>query len=425
MKTHLALTLSLAALAAPAIAAAQSAEQRAERVLRKTPIIDGHNDLPIEIRDGYDQWRRPLNLDADTSRLPYPLQTDLPRLKEGRVGAQFWSVWIPAALKGPDAVQTTIEQIDIVHRMVARYPERLELASTAADIKRIQKAGRIASLIGVEGGHQIGNSPAALRQFYALGTRYMTLTHSLTNDFADSATDNPRHGGLTAFGRAIVHEMNRIGMMVDLSHVSPEVMRQAITHSRAPVIFSHSNARAINEHPRNVPDDVLNLLRERDGVVMVNFYPGFISEAVRRHGVQRTAEEARLKSEYLGQPDRLKAALAAWDSSHPAPLAKIEDVANHLDHIRRVAGANHVGIGADFDGMGGAYVEGLNGVGAYPALFAELARRGWSDAHLAQLAGLNLLRVMGKAEQVAASMRGLPPMIEAIEQSDVSAALQP
>jgi membrane dipeptidase len=422
MKTSLALTLSLGALAAPALAAAQSAEQRVERVLRTTPIIDGHNDLPIEIRDAYDHWRRPLELDADTSKLERPLQTDLPRLRKGHVGAQFWSVWIPATLKGPEAVQTTLEQIDIVHRMVARYPNRLELASTAKDVSRIQKKGRIASLIGVEGGHQIGNSPAALRQFYSLGVRYMTLTHSLTNDFADSATDDPKHGGLTTFGRAIVGEMNRIGMMVDLSHVSPEVMRQAIAHSRAPVIFSHSNARAINSHPRNVPDDVLNLLREKDGVVMVNFYPGFISEAVRRHSVERAAEEARLKGEYIGQPDRLKAALGAWDSAHAAPLARIEDVANHLDHIRRVAGIDHVGIGADFDGMGGAYVEGLNGVGTYPALFAELARRGWSDAHLAQLAGLNLLRVMRKAEQVAAASSDVPPMIATIEQSRATVA---
>jgi membrane dipeptidase len=425
MKTYLALTLSLAAFSAPALAASQSAEQRVERLLQKTPIIDGHNDLPWEIRTGYDDWRKPLELDEDTSRLEPPLQTDLPRLRKGHVGAQFWSVWIPGSLKGSEAVQTTLEQIDVVHRTVARYPHRLELASTAADIRRIEKAGRIASLIGIEGGHQIGNSPAALRQFHRLGARYMTLTHSTNNDFADSATDDPKHGGLTSFGRAIVHEMNRIGMIVDLSHVSPEVMRQAIAYSRAPVMFSHSNARAINQHPRNVPDDVLDLLRAKDGVVMVNFYPGFISEAVRRQDGQRAAEEARLKSEYLGQPERLKAGLTAWDAAHPKPAATIADVANHLDHIRRVAGADHVGIGGDFDGMGGAHVEGLEGVGAYPALFAELARRGWSDGDLAKLAGLNLLRVMEKVERVASSLRADPAMIATIEQLDAPAAHKP
>ncbi|MGZ8997936.1 MAG: dipeptidase [Allosphingosinicella sp.] len=418
MKIRLALTLSCAFLAVPAVAAWQGSEQRVERVLRDTPVIDGHNDLPWEIRDAYDQWRQPLQLEADTSALPHPLQTDLPRLKQGHVGAQFWSVWIPGTLAGPEAVQTTLEQIDIVHRMVARHPGRLELARTAADIRRIESAGKIASLIGIEGGHQIGNSPAVLRQFHSLGASYMTLTHSVNNDFADSATADPAHNGLTPFGKAIVHEMNRIGMLIDLSHVSAEVMRQAIALSPAPVIFSHSNARAVADHPRNVPDDVLTLLREKDGVVMVNFYPGFISPAVRRHLILRAAEEARLKSEFLGQPERLTAALAAWDSANPRPLATISDVADHLDHIRRVAGADHVGIGGDFDGMDGEHVEGLEGVQAYPVLFAELVRRGWSDADLAGLAGRNLLRVMGKAEQVAESMRTEPPMIATIEQLD-------
>lgn len=422
MNRLLALILSLIGLSTPALASAQSIQQRVEQVLRKTPIIDGHNDLPIEIRDAYDQWRRPLELNADTSRLERPLQTDLPRLKAGGVGAQFWSVWIPATLKGPEAVQITIEQIDIVHRMIARYPTLLELASTSADIRRIQKAGRIASLIGVEGGHQIGNSPAALRQFYSLGVRYMTLTHSLTNDFADSATDNPRHGGLTTFGHQIVREMNRIGMLVDLSHVSAEGMRKAIALSRAPVIFSHSNAQAINDHPRNVPDDVLRLLRDKDGVVMVNFYPGFISQAVRRHEVKRAAEEARLKSIHVGQPERFKAAVAAWDAANSAPAASIEDVAQHLDHIRRVAGVDHVGIGADFDGMGGAHVDGLSGVATYPALFAALARRGWTDPELAKLASLNVLRVMGKAEQVAASLRADPPLNDTFERLEPAPA---
>jgi membrane dipeptidase len=393
-------------------------DRRVERVLSATPVIDGHNDLPWEIRQSYDNWRKPLDLDADTSKLPSPLQTDLVRLKRGHVGAQFWSVWIPGSMSGPAAVETTLEQIDVVHRMVARYPAQLELASTAADIRRIEKEGKIASLIGVEGGHQIGNSPAALRMFYALGARYMTLSHTENNDFADSATDDPLHHGLTPFGKAIVHEMNRLGMMIDLAHVSPEVMRQAIAASRAPVIFSHSSARAIVDHPRNVPDDVLRLLPANGGIVMVNFYPGYLSEAYRHHAADRAAEEARLTALYAGQPDRRKAALDAWDAAHPEPPATVADVANHVEYIRRIAGVDNIGIGSDYDGMYGAHPRGMEGVDSYPVLFRELARRGWSDAALAKLAGGNLLRVMERTEQVAAAMRAEPPMIATIEQVD-------
>ena len=409
--------LSLLALGLLA-GAAPTPEQRVERILRQTPVIDGHNDLPWEIRDSYDFWRKPLDLDSDTSRLEARLQTDLPRMKKGGVGAQFWSVWIPADLKGDEAIRVTLEQIDIVHRMVARYPGRLEMASTAADIRRIEKAGRIASLIGVEGGHQIGNSPAALRQFHALGARYMTLTHSKNNDWADSGTDDPVHDGLTAFGRAIVGEMNRLGMMVDLSHVSPKTMKDSIAASRAPVIFSHSNARALMDHGRNVPDDALRLLPANGGVVMVNFFPGFISEAYRRRAAERDAEDARLKNLYSGQPERRKAALDAWDSAHPAVDATLAEVANHIEHIRRVAGVDHVGIGSDFDGISGTSPKGLEGVETYPALLAELARRGWSDSDLAKLAGGNILRVMERVERVAAGMKSEPPLIATIEQLD-------
>jgi len=412
--------LALLALAACAAAPAQprsdTADRRIDRILRQTPLIDGHNDLPWEIREKYEFGRKPLDLAADTSALPAPLQTDLPRLKRGGVGGQFWSVWIPGAITGPAAVQATIEQIDIVHQMVARHPRHLEMASTAADIRRIHRAGRIASLIGVEGGHQIGNSPAALRQFYALGVRYMTLTHSQNNDWADSATADPVHNGLTAFGKAIVGEMNRIGMMLDLSHVSAEVMRQAIAETKAPVIFSHSNARAVMEHPRNVPDDVLRLLPANGGVVMVNFYPGFISEAYRSRMAARDAEEARVKNLYSGQPERRKAAMDAWDSAHPTPAATIAQVADHIEHIAKVAGFDHVGIGSDFDGIGGTAVEGLEGADRYPALLGELIRRGWSDANLAKLAGGNLLRAMAGAERAAATLRGQPPMLATIEQ---------
>jgi len=420
----LAMLLPLA-LAAPALAApgdAADLERRVERVLSTTPVIDGHNDLPWEIRENYDFGRLPLDLNADTSRLtPHPLQTDLPRLRRGHLGAQFWSVWIPGTMRGGEAIQTTLEEIDIVHRMIAQYPAQLEIASTAADIRRIERAGKIASLIGVEGGHQIGNSPAALRAYYALGVRYMTLSHSTNNDFVDSATDDPVHNGLTPFGRAIVHEMNRIGMMIDLSHVSAEVMRQAIAGSRAPVIFSHSSARAIVDHPRNVPDDVLRLLPANGGVVMVNFYPGFISEPYRLRAAARAAEEARIKAYYVGQPERRTAALAAWDAAHPVVPATLNDVADHIEHVRRIAGVDHVGIGSDFDGIGGVSPTGLEGVETYPALFRELARRGWSDADLAKLSGGNLLRAMERAEQVAASMRAEPAMNATIQQLDGSA----
>ncbi len=409
---------ALISTAVPAAAPAQTPEQRVERVLAKTPIVDGHNDLPWEIRESYDFWRKPLDLESDTSRLEPRLQTDLPRMKKGGVGAQFWSVWIPADLKADEAIRVTLEQIDIVHRMVGRYPTRLETASTAADIRRIAKAGRIASLIGIEGGHQIGNSPAALRQFHALGARYLTLTHSKNNDWADSATDDPVHNGLTPFGRALIREMNRLGMIVDLSHVSPKTMRDALDSTKAPVIFSHSNARALMDHARNVPDDVLKRLPANGGVVMVNFFPGFISEAYRRRAAGRDAEDARLKNLYAGQPERRKAALDAWDVANPAVDATLVEVAGHIEHIRRVAGADHVGIGSDFDGIGGTAPTGLEGVEAYPALLAELARRGWSDADLAKLAGGNILRVMERVERVAAGMKGDAPLIATIEQLD-------
>jgi membrane dipeptidase len=420
MKPYLSAFAAAALIAAPAAAKPrpEAVETRIERVLRMSPVIDGHNDLPWEIRDKYDSWRKPLDLDSDTSRLQARLQTDLPRMKQGGMGAQFWSVWIPNEMKGDEAIRVTLEQIDLVHRMVARYPARLEMASTAADIRRIEKAGRIASLIGVEGGHQIGNSPAALRQYYALGARYMTLSHSKNNDWADSATDDPDHDGLTPFGKAIVREMNRLGMMVDLSHVSPKTMRDALAETKAPVIFSHSSARALMDHPRNVPDDVLKLLPANGGVVMVNFYPGFLSDAYRRRMAERDAEDARLKNLYSGQPERREAALADWDKAHPPVEATLADVADHVEHVAKVAGHDHVGIGSDFDGIDGTAPKGLEGVEAYPALLAELARRGWSDADLAKLAGGNLLRVMERVEAVAASMRGEPPLIATVESMD-------
>lgn len=410
---------ALAALVVPAAAQAQDAvDRRIERILKTTPLIDGHNDLPWEIREKYDFWRKPLDLTRDTSALPDPLQTDIPRLHRGGVGAQFWSVWIPGETTGDAAIRTTIEEIDIVHRMVARYPRDLELASSAADIRRIHKAGRIASLIGIEGGHQIGNSPAALRLFYALGARYMTLTHSIHNDWADSATADPVLHGMSPFGKAIVHEMNRIGMMLDLSHVSAETMKAALAETKAPVIFSHSGARAVMDHPRNVPDEVLRLLPANGGVVMAVFYPGFVSEARGRYNAEHDAEVARLAATYKGQPERRDQGIAAWEAAHPIPATKVGEVADHIEHIRDVAGIDHVGLGSDYDGISGTSPEGMPGVESYPVLLRELIRRGWSDADLAKLVGGNVLRVMEQVERVAASMRGEPPLNATIEQLD-------
>ncbi|MDB5702655.1 MAG: rane dipeptidase, partial [Sphingomonadales bacterium] len=340
--------------------------------------------------------------------LPTPLMTDMARLHAGHVGGQFWSVYIPAKVTGPAAIRMTIEQIDIVHRLVARYPRDLEMANTAADIVRIHKAGRVASLIGIEGGHQIGNNLAALRQFHALGARYMTLTHFLNNDWADSATDDPMHHGLTEFGKQVVREMNRIGMMVDLSHVSPETMKSALAVTSAPVIFSHSGARALNDYPRNVPDDVLKLVATNGGVVMVNFYPSHLSPAYTAWSTDRTGEQARAKALYTGQPDRAKAALAVWEKTHAAPLVTIATVADHIEYIAKTAGHDHVGIGGDLDGIE-ATTPGLSGVDGYPNLFAELIRRGWSDGDLGKLAGGNLLRVMRQVEAVAAAGRSVAP----------------
>jgi membrane dipeptidase len=396
----LAAALLAASASAPALAAkpAETPEARVERVLGSSPVIDGHNDLPWEIRERYDQWRQPLDLRADTSRLPAPLQTDIPRLRKGHVGAQLWSVYIPVSITGPAAVLTTLEQMDIVRQMVARYPADFELASTAADIRRIEKAGKIASLMGVEGGHQIALSPAVLRTYYELGARYMTLTHSSNTEWADSATDDPVHHGLTAFGR--------------------DVMRQAIQVSKAPVIFSHSSARALMNHPRNVPDDVLAMLKANGGVVMVNFYPGFLSAPYRARMAARDAEEARVKNLLNGQPDARKAAMAAWDAAHPVPPVPVSLVADHVEHVVKVAGIDHVGIGSDFDGIDGTHPDDMTGVDSYPRLFAELARRGWSDADLAKLSGGNFLRALEEAERVAGGLRGEPAFNGTIQALD-------
>ena len=382
-------------------------QARIDRILKATPLIDGHNDLAEQLAENYKRSVEGLASGTD-QRQPHPLMTDMARLHAGRVGAQFWSVWIDGTITGDAAIRETIEQIDVVRRTIEAYPKDLELASTAADIVRIHKAGKVASMIGVEGGRQIGGSLAALRQFYNLGARYMTLTHNQTTEWADSATDDPKYDGLSPFGVTVVHEMNRIGMLVDLSHVSPATMKDAIAASRAPVIFSHSSARALVDHPRNVPDDVLRLLPANGGVVMVNFVPDFISDAVWHWGAEKNAEEARLKAFHRNSKAEVEAGLKAWEAAHPRPVVTASTVADHIDHVAKVAGYDHVGIGGDLDGIPYAPAD-LNGVEDYPNLFAELIRRGWSDQNLAKLAGGNVLRVMRQAESVAASMKNEPP----------------
>jgi membrane dipeptidase len=387
---------------------------RIDRILKKTPLIDGHNDLPEQLRENYKLSVEGLASGSD-QRADHPLMTDMARLHQGRVGGQFWSVYIPSEVTGDAAIRETLEQIDTVKRLVKAYPDDLALAGTANDIIRIHKSGKVASLIGVEGGHQMGGSMAALRSYYELGARYMTLTHFKDNEFADSATDDPKYGGLNDFGRAVVHEMNRLGMLVDLAHVSPDTMRDAIEATKAPVIFSHSDARALSDHPRNVPDDVLAMLPANGGVVMVNFYTGHLSEPYRLWSAEQSAEQARLDSLYVGQPDIREAKMKEWQAAHPAPKAEIGLIADHIEHIVKVAGHDHVGLGGDLDGIG--YEDappGMNSVSGYPLLFAELIRRGWNDQDLAKLAGGNLLRVLRKAEAVSASMKDEPPSMASL-----------
>lgn len=415
---HLWIGLALS-LAVSGAAAAQPADPkiaaRIDKILAKTPLIDGHNDLPWEIRTRFAGKLEGLDLRADTSKLPSPeadgvgLMTDIPRMRAGRMGGQFWSVWIPPSIEGPAAVQTTLEQIDLVKRLAERYPADVEMAYTADDIVRIHRAGKIAALIGVEGGNQINDSLASLRQFQAAGARYMTLTHAINTRWADSATADPAHNGLTPFGRQVVAEMNRLGMLVDLSHVSEATMKDALATTKAPVIFSHSGARALSDHPRNVSDAVLALVAQNHGVVMLNFATVYVSEARARWGADRSAEQARYNSPpfgglYIGQPERAKAALAAWDKAHPMPPVTLSMVADHVEHVAKVCGYDCVGLGSDFDGIPNT-PEGLEGVDKYPALLAELARRGWSDENLAKLAGGNVLRVMRQAEAVGRTLR--------------------
>lgn len=389
--------------------------ERAVRVLRSTPLIDGHNDLPWAIRESEEA---PHDVDAYDLRKPTSGHTDLARLEKGMVGAQFWSVYTPGEYADSGYARVQLEQIDIARQVIASYPDALRLALSTSDIRRDFRDKVIGSLLGLEGGHAIENSLGALRAYYDLGVRYMTLTHNVTLDWADAAMDSARHGGLTPFGKEVVREMNRLGMLVDLAHVSPGTMSDALNVTQAPVIFSHSAARALTDVPRNVPDSILARLPKNGGVVMVAFVPGFVSARVAAY--ERDASAAREEASRLHPDDRaaMRAAVEAWHSAHPAPRATISDVADHIEHIRDVAGVEHVGLGSDFDGITSVVV-GLEDVSKFPALFAELARRGWSDADLRKLAGENLLHAFARAEAVSARLRKeRRPSNKTIEQLD-------
>ena len=398
-------------LTSSCFAQGDEAAERARKVLEYAPIFDGHNDLPWVIREkfagdveGYD-----ISVHAQ-------FDTDMPRLREGMVGAQFWSVYVPSSLSPIDAMTAQLEQIDIAKRIIAENPDHLTFAGSVSDIERAKAEGKIASLFGIEGGHTIGNSLGALRSYYDLGVRYMTLTHFHGNDWADSATDTPRHEGLTEFGREVVREMNRLGMVVDLSHVSAQTMNDVLDIADAPVMFSHSSALALTSSPRNVPDDVLARMKENDGVVMVTFIPGFVLEARRDYerGLMPLIKAAETDAEW-------EAVSAAYQEENgEPPMATLSDVADHIDYVAKVAGVEHVGIGGDFYGAtGNELISGLEDVSKYPDLIAELARRGWSDEDLARLTWGNIMRVFTATEAAGLRIRDeRPPSIKTIEELD-------
>jgi membrane dipeptidase len=405
-----------------ATAAAQSdpALERARKILRSVPLIDGHNDLPWEIRTSE---TAPMDVAAYDLRGRTRGHTDLERLKAGQVGAQFWSIYVPGEVKDSGYARIQLEQFDIARRTIARYPDRLAPALTAADIEREFKRGRVASLLGMEGGHVIENSLGALRVYYDLGARYLTLTHNVTLDWADAAADSARHDGLTEFGREVVREMNRLGMLVDLSHVSPGTMSDALDVAAAPVIFSHSSARALTNHTRNVPDSILRRLPKNGGAVMVTFVPAFVSQEVADWEAAAGAEGKRLEA--VGDSVERERLVNEWRAAHPRPDATLAQVADHIEHVRKVAGVDHVAIGSDFDGITETPV-GLGDVSTFPDLFAELIRRGWSDDDLRKLAGKNLLRVLRAAESTAARLqRERQPSTRTIEQLDSPAVAVP
>jgi membrane dipeptidase len=374
---------------------------RAYRVLSSTPLIDGHNDLAWAIRESR---TAPHNVDAYDLRTRTAGQTDLERLQKGMVSGQFWSVYIPGDIADSGFARVQMEQIDIARQFITKYPDRLQWALTAADMRRAFAAHRIGSVLGLEGGHAIENSLGVLRAYYDLGARYMTLTHNVTTAWADAALDSAKHGGLTEFGKEVVREMNRMGMLVDLSHVSPATMSDALDVSQAPVIFSHSSARALVDIARNVPDSILRRVPSNGGVVMVTFVPGFVSKEVFEYERAENRAVDDLRKATPRDTAAIRRGTEAWHAQHPRPQATLTQAADHIEYVRRVAGVDHVGIGGDFDGITNV-IKGLEDVSTYPALFAELARRGWSDDDLRKLAGENILRVMERAEEVSARLK--------------------
>ncbi len=393
---HWIVALSIAAVGC----GAEAQEDAASKLHKSVPLTDGHNDLPWQYRETVKRKFSKL----DVSKPQPQLMTDIARLRQGGVGAQFWSVYVPADFEGADAVPATLEQIDVVYELVRLHPETFEIALTADDVERVFASGKIASMIGMEGGHSIDDSLATLRMFYRLGARYMTLTHSRNTPWADSATDDPLLDGLSEFGREVVREMNWLGMLVDLSHVSPATMHDALDTAEAPVIFSHSSARALCDHRRNVPDDVLKRLPANGGVVMVTFVPSFVSAAVKAHDEKRDEERRRLRGLPGATDESAAEALRAWDRANPAPRATLSQVADHIDHIRKVAGIDHLGLGSDFDGIS-AVPEGLEDVSKFPDLTRELLRRGYTEEDVQKILGRNLLRVMRAVEETSARLR--------------------
>lgn len=404
---------------------------RVRHILEGTPLIDGHNDLAEQLRGRVKNHLDSLDLARDTGRLVPPMETDIPRLRQGGVGGVFFAAYVPASLAGPAGVPVMFEQIDVIRRLASRYSADLTLAFSAADVERIHRSGRIAALIGVEGGHAIGNSLAVLRQAYGCGARYLTLTHLSSIDWADAAIwpgvnpDSVRHHGLTPFGREVIREMNRLGMLVDLSHTSDTTMLAALEVSAAPVIFSHSGARALCDHPRNVPDDILRRVAANGGIVMVDFVPGFVTNEYRDWEGPAWAEWRRLEERYPEDSKQVEGEFRAWKTQHPSPRVTLAQVADHVDHVRQVAGIDHVGLGSDFEGSD-AFPVGLEDTSRFPALLAELLRRGYSAEDVGKVAGANILRVMRQVEQVARRLqRTRPPSDARIEELDPPPPVSP
>jgi membrane dipeptidase len=416
MKSPLVTLSALFVFAAMTVLTAQDTAQldRAHKLLKDVPLVDGHNDLCWAMREnaGYD-------FDKFDIKLPQPkLMTDIPKVRAGGLGGQFWSVYVPATLQGDHAVSATLEQIDCVYTLVKRYPETFAIARTADDVERLFKQGKIASMIGMEGGHSIDNSLATLRMFARLGAGYMTLTHTANTPWADAATDTPQHNGLTKFGEAVVREMNWLNMLVDLSHVSPDTMQAALRVSEAPVIFSHSSARALVDVPRDVPDAILQQLPKNGGVVMITFVPGFDSSEVAAHTKLESEQEKQLKAQFPNDENAVKDGLKKWNDALPAPRATVAQVADHIDHVKKIAGIDHIGLGGDFDGIT-SVVLGLEDTSKYPVLLAELFKRGYSDGDVKKILSGNILRVMREAEKVSKrlqSSRG--PNLATLEQLD-------